>query len=59
MMKLIAAVTLGAAFFPVYTLAGEAYFGAAAGYSFANFHNADIVYTGKITSLGGRVSGES
>jgi hypothetical protein len=55
----IAAVILGAMFFPAFTLAGEPYFGAAAGYSSSSFHQGDIAYNGINTSLGGRVSGES
>jgi OOP family OmpA-OmpF porin len=46
-------------FFPAFTLAGEPYFGAAAGYSLASIHNAAIAYNGMNTSLGGRLSGES
>jgi OOP family OmpA-OmpF porin len=55
----IAAVIFGAMLFPAFTLAGEPYVGAAAGYSFASLHNANIVNNGMNTSLGGPVSGES
>jgi hypothetical protein len=59
MTRATAAVIFGAMLFPAFTLAGEPYVGAAAGYSFASLHNSDIVINGVNRSLGGPVSGES
>jgi OOP family OmpA-OmpF porin len=59
MTRATAAVIFGAMLFPAFTLAGEPYVGAAAGYSFASLHDSDIVYNGMNTSLGGPVRGES
>jgi OmpA-OmpF porin, OOP family len=59
MTRTTAAVIFRALLFPTFALAGEPYVGAAAGYSFARFDNADIFYNGMNTSLGGPVNGES
>jgi hypothetical protein len=59
MARTTAALIFGAMLFPAFTLAGETYVGAAAGYSFAHFNNTDLVHEGTYYPLVSRVSGAS
>jgi hypothetical protein len=59
MTRATAAVICGAMLFPAFALAGEAYVGAAAGYSMAHFNDTDLVHEGTYYPLVSRVSGAS